>query len=120
VGRHTACEYSRPRVPAGGDGRPDYLRAGGDQGLCAWRVATTGFAPEERIYYEGLRKKGVILATTFPSGAQVEGDSRSAESTLPPVIGVKHLLPTKARILMMLALTRQQRPSEIQRIFNAY
>jgi hypothetical protein len=50
------------------------------------------------------------------------GGGRLAEcrSTLPPVIGVNHLLPTKARILMMLALTRHQRPSEIQRIFNAY
>src|SRR5436309_11035923 len=31
-------------------------------------VATTGFAPEEAAYYEQLRKKGVIVATTFPSG----------------------------------------------------
>jgi L-asparaginase len=83
-------------------------------------VATTGFAPEERIYYDALRKKGVIIATTFPSGAQVESGSRSTESTMPPVIGVKHLMPTKARILMMLALTRHQRPADIQRIFDSY
>ena len=83
-------------------------------------AATTGFAPQERMYYEGLRKKGVIVATTFPSGAQVETASRSSESTLPPVIAVKHLMPTKARILMMLALTRHEKPSDIQKIFDSY
>jgi L-asparaginase len=83
-------------------------------------VATTGFAPEEDKYYQALRKKGVIVATTFPSGEHVGDSPRGAESTLPPVIAVKHLMPTKARILMMLALTRTQKPSEIQKIFDSY
>jgi hypothetical protein len=34
-------------------------------------VVTTGFAPAERAYYEGLQKRNVIDATTFPSGDQV-------------------------------------------------
>ena len=38
----------------------------------------------------------------------------------PPVVVVKHLMPTKARILMMLALTRTQVVSDIQRIFDSY
>ena len=83
-------------------------------------VATTGFAPEESQYYEGLRRKGVIVATTFPSGEQVPSASQSPRSTLPPVIEVKHLMPTKARILMMLALTKTQKPSDIQKIFDTY
>jgi len=83
-------------------------------------VTTTGFAPEEGKYYEGLRKKGVIVATTFPSGSQVDEGSTSPQSTVPPVIAVKHLMPTKARILMMLALTRTQNPSDIQKIFDSY
>lgn len=83
-------------------------------------VATTGFAPEEGKYYESLRKKGVIVATTFPSGEQVDSGSPSSQSTVPPVIAVKHLMPTKARILMMLALTKTQQPSAIQRIFDSY
>ena len=65
-------------------------------------------------------RKGVIVATTFPSGEQVGDSPRSAESALPPVIAVKHLMPTKARILMMLALTRTQNPSDIQKIFDSY
>jgi L-asparaginase len=83
-------------------------------------VATTGFAPEESKYYDGVRKKGVIVATTFPSGEQVDTAPPAAQSALPPVVAVKHLMPTKARILMMLALTKTQNPSEIQKIFDSY
>jgi len=81
-------------------------------------VATTGFAPGESKYYESVRKKGVIVATTFPSGEQV--DSADAGTSSIPVIAVKHLMPTKARILMMLALTKTQNPTEIQKIFDSY
>jgi L-asparaginase len=84
-------------------------------------VATTGFAPEEEKYYEAVRKKGVIVATTFPSGQQIGGDGpATADAALPPLIGVKHLMPTKARILMMLSLTRTQDHSAIQKIFDSY
>ena len=83
-------------------------------------VATTGFAPEESKYYDGVRRKGVIVATTFPSGEQVDSTSQGAQSAAPPVIAVKHLMPTKARILMMLALTKTQSPPEIQKIFDSY
>jgi L-asparaginase/Glu-tRNA(Gln) amidotransferase subunit D len=85
-------------------------------------VTTTGFAPEEATYYEALRPKGVIVAATFPSGEQV--DDRSAASagasSVPPVIAVKHLMPTKGRILMMLALTRTQDAAAVQKIFDSY
>jgi L-asparaginase type II len=83
-------------------------------------VATTGFAPEEAKYYEGIRRKGIIVASTFPSGSQVDDRSTGAQSDLPPVVAVKHLMPTKARILMMLALTRTDKPSDIQKIFDSY
>ena len=83
-------------------------------------VTTTGFAPEEGKYYEALRKKGVIVATTFPSGEQVADAATGPDPALPPVIAVKHLMPTKARILMMLALTRTQKPADIQKIFDSY
>lgn len=83
-------------------------------------VATMGFAPEEAKYYEGLRKKGVIVASTFPSGSQVNAPAVRLEATMPPLVAVNHLLPTKARILMMLALTRTQNVAEIQKIFDSY
>jgi L-asparaginase len=85
-------------------------------------VTTTGFAPEEAKYYEALRRNGVIVAATFPSGEQVDdGAAASAgASSVPPVIAVKHLMPTKARILMMLALTRTQDAAAVQKIFDSY
>ena len=81
-------------------------------------VATTGFSGAERAYYEALQRKGVIIAMTFPSGDQVVSPS-SVRDTF-PVIAVERLLPTHARILMMLALTRTQDVREIQRIFDQY
>jgi L-asparaginase len=81
-------------------------------------VATTGFAPPERAYYENLQRRGIIIAATFPSGDHVA--SANAEPEALPVIAVQRMLPTHARILMMLALTKTQDPKEIQRIFEQY
>jgi L-asparaginase len=78
-------------------------------------VATTGFTPGERTYYETLFKKGVIVVATFPSGDQVASPSRDGFP-----IAVKRLLPLHARILLMVALTKTQDPLEIQRIFDQY
>src|SRR5262249_23492262 len=60
-------------------------------------VVTTGFTPAERTYYEGLQHKGVVVATTFPSGEQV-GSPVSARDNAPTVT-VERMLPTHARIL---------------------
>jgi L-asparaginase len=99
-----------------------YSYAGADGGgmteAKAIIVATTGFSGTERSYYEALQRKGIIIATTFPSGDQVLSPS-SVRDTF-PVIAVERLLPTHARILMMLALTKTQDVREIQRIFDQY
>ena len=81
-------------------------------------VATTGLGGTERTYYENLQRKGVIIATTFPSGDQVASPSSSRDTF--PIVTIERLLPTHARILMMLALTKTQDVREIQRIFDQY
>jgi L-asparaginase len=81
-------------------------------------VATTGLSTVERSYYEGLQRKGVVVATTFPSGDQVASPNANRETL--PLIAVKRMLPTHARILMMLALAKTQDLREIQRIFDQY
>jgi len=81
-------------------------------------VATTGLSNAERAYYDGLQRRGVIIATTFPSGDQVGSPSQARDSL--PLIAVKRMLPTHARILMMLALTKTQDLRDIQRIFDQY
>ncbi|PYS03137.1 MAG: L-asparaginase [Acidobacteria bacterium] len=96
---------------AGSDG-------GGKTDAKAIIVATTGLGGAERNYYEALQRKGVIIATTFPSGDQVASPSSAREAL--PIIAVERLLPTHARILMMLALTKTQDIHEIQRIFDQY
>ena len=107
----------------------------GTEGLVA---ATTGFSPSERDAFTEIRRKGVVIVQAFPSGEHVAGgnagppvarpapgpqaDSPFAgqNQNLPPMVVVQHLLPQKARILLMLALTRTKDPREIQRIFNEY
>jgi L-asparaginase len=81
-------------------------------------VATTALNGAEHTYYEGLMRHGVVVAQTFPSGDQVASPNGVRDSF--PIIAVKRMLPTHARILMMLALTKTQDVREIQRIFDQY
>lgn len=81
-------------------------------------VVTTGLSGAERAYYENLMRHGIVVATTFPSGDQVASPAGVRDSF--PAIAVKRMLPTHARILLMLALTKTQDVREIQRIFDQY
>jgi L-asparaginase len=81
-------------------------------------VATTGLSGTERGYYDNLIRHGVVVATTFPSGDQVISPPGPRDTA--PTVAVKRMLPTHARILLMLALTRTQDVKEIQRIFDQY
>src|SRR5690606_19364460 len=101
----------------------------------------TGFAPGERIPYAEVRRRGVVLVQAFPSGEHVasrrsgapprpvavpqqgRGQGRSGAPGMqaaPPAVSVHHLLPQKARILLMLALTKTKDPGEVQRFFDEY
>ena len=81
-------------------------------------VATTGLTPSERVYYDAIQRKGVVVAATFPSGSQVASPTGPRETV--SVIAVERLLPVHARILLMLALTRTESLREIQRMFDQY
>ena len=83
-------------------------------------VTTTGFTPGEREYYAKLRRRGTMIATAFPSGEQASSQQEGKDQELVTVISSSHLFPTKARILMMLALSITDSPTEIQRIFSEY
>lgn len=118
--------------PGGSGPRYDTLPAG-------IVVSTTGFTRAEASAYRSLRNHGVIVVSAFTSGDNVaaprtpstpsdsarppvtaEDSARTLERAAPPMIGVQHLTPQKARILLMLALTRTRDPIEIQRIFREY
>ncbi len=103
-------------------------------------VTSTGFTRAEAAAYRQLRARGVIVVSAFPSGDNVAtGQLQTppandtarppttatdslmvAERAATPMIGVQHLTPQKARILLMLALSRTRDPAEIQRIFREY
>ena len=91
-------------------------------------VATTGFTRAEGAAYQALRRKGVIVATAFPSGDNVtavggRGGGAAGGNQgppAPPMVIVQHLTPQKARILLMVALTRTKDARELQRIFLLY
>src|SRR5437899_12305186 len=99
-----------------------YYDAGSDGGgkteAKAIIVATTGLSGPERNYYEALQRKGVIIATTFPSGDQVASPSSAREAL--PMVAVERLLPTQARILLILELKKIQDVHEIQLIHEIY
>jgi L-asparaginase len=103
-------------------------------------VTTTGFTRAESVAYRRLRAQGVIVVGAFPSGDNVAAarvsvrsgadstpppvtaadSAMAAERAAPPMLSVQHLTPQKARILLMLALTRTRDPVEIQRMFREY
>jgi len=100
----------------------------GTQGLV---VTTTGFSPSERDAFTEVRRKGVVIVQVFPSGEHVaqafQGGGTGAgprpagsQPPLPPSVAVQHLTPQKARILLMLALTKTKDPREVQRFFDEY
>jgi len=103
-------------------------------------VATTGLTRAEGSVFRALRGAGTVIVTSFPSGdnvnqprsaAEIRSDTvqipktaddslRVAERALPPTVVTQHLTPQKARILLMLALTRTRDPREVQRYFVEY
>ncbi|MDP1568454.1 MAG: asparaginase [Vicinamibacterales bacterium] len=106
-----------------------YSYSGGDGPLVADDtrgvvVATTGYAPGERVPFDAIRRAGTVLVQTFPTGEHVPGvavrPATLQTDAAPPIVQAQHLLPQKCRILLMLALTRTNDPWEVQRIFAEY
>ncbi len=113
-------------------------------------VQSNGFTRAESETFLALRRTGVVVVTVFAGGdnmsgvgrgggppvpdsvqrAAVRGDSARTAApdsargpTLPPappMVTAQHLTPAKARILLMVALTRTKDPREIQRLFQRY
>ncbi len=103
-------------------------------------VSRTGFTCAESASYQTLARSGVVVATVFTSGEDVSEPPTPTDSVSSgmrrscpaldstglfrgkwvPTVTVQHLTPQKARILLMLALTKSRDPREIQRYFNTY
>ncbi|MGE4070875.1 MAG: asparaginase [Lysobacterales bacterium] len=102
-------------------------------------VSNTNFNCEEQMAFLKLARAGTIVVSAFPSGdnvarrwlpeAQVpEQEKEHCEGMDPgdwegawiPPIYAPHLTPQKARILLMLALSRTRDDLEIRQIFERY
>jgi L-asparaginase len=109
----------------------DLIRAAVDQGAKGIVMATAGAGATSGTQADGISYatgKGVFVVITTRTGS-----GRIAARIRPPgprgtaspqryeyQIAGEDLAPLKARILLMLALTRTQDPSDIQRIFTEY
>lgn len=104
---------------AGADGFAiDAAVAAGAKGIVASGFAP-GLVPPAQLEALGkAREQGVVVvqSTRAGSGRVIHIDSRQVEG----VVTGDNLNPWKARVLLMLALTRSSEPREIQRMFNTY
>ncbi|MSO30623.1 MAG: asparaginase [Acidobacteria bacterium] len=100
----------------------DLLRAAVDAGAKGVVIAVagadlTGGSLASGIAYAEGRGVMVVIATRTGSGRIA---ALSASRVRDGLIGGEDLTPLKARILLMLALTRTRSPTDIQRMFTEY
>jgi L-asparaginase len=141
VKRHTAqSEFDLSKVAAlprvdvvmvyqGADG--DLIKAAADRGARGIVLATAGAGATSGTQPDGVSyalKKGVFVVTTTRAGSGRIAPRRGPGAGGPDVdaeerrlaIAGEDLAPVKARVLLMVALTRTTDPSELQRIFSEY
>jgi L-asparaginase len=118
-------------VYQGADG--DLIKAAADAGAKGIVIAGAGAGATSGTQQDGIdyaTKKGVFVVTTTRTGAGRiaagrGGRGRGGAAGPPPDeirrrIAGEDLAPVKARVLLMLGLTRTSDPAEIQRIFTEY
>ena len=113
----------------------DVIKAMADQGAQGIVIASAGAGATSGTQGEGIRyalDKGVFVVTSTRTGSgriAARGGGRGPDASTPPAdssngartrIAAEDLAPVKARILLMLALTVTQDPTEIQRMFTEY
>jgi L-asparaginase len=114
------------------DASGDLIKAAVDQGAKGIVIATAGAGATSGTQNEGIAYatgKGIFIVITTRTGSgriaarMRTGGPRStaaAARRFDYQIAGEDLAPVKARILLMLALTKTQDPTEIQRIFIEY
>src|SRR5262249_31985823 len=133
VKRHTAkSEFDvtavtkLPRVDVvmtyqGADG--DLIKAAADNGAKGIVLATAGAGATSGTQQEGIDyalKKDVAVVTTTRTGSGRIAPRQNAGANPSLRIAGEDLAPVKARVLLMVALTKTSDPAELQRIFSEY
>jgi len=110
----------------GADG--DLIKAAVDSGAKGIVLATAGAGATSGTQAEGITyalSKGVFVVTTTRTGSGRIGPFRGRGGQPPSEeqrrrIAGEDLAPVKARVLLMVALTKTSDPGEIQRMFSEY
>lgn len=101
----------------------DVIKAIVDQGARGIVIASAGAGATSGTQDEGIRyaiDKGVFVVTTTRTGSgRIASRSRGSSGTRFQIQG-EDLAPVKARILLMLALTKTKDGADIQRMFTEY
>jgi len=126
-------------VYQGADG--DLIKASADAGAKGIVIATAGAGATSGTQQAAIAnalKQGILVVTTTRTGSGRIAPPRRGPDAPPPAgggnspfnaltpeersrrIAGEDLAPVKARVLLMLALTRTQDPKEVQRIFSEY
>jgi L-asparaginase len=95
----------------------DLVNAAVDAGAQGIVMATAGAGATAGTQGEGIRyatSKGVAVVITTRTGSGRIAGGRGT------TIGGQDLAPIKARLLLMLALTKTKDPAELRRIFQEY
>jgi len=116
----------------------DVIKALVDQGAKGIVIASAGAGATSGTQFEGIQyavEKGVFVVTSTRTGSGRIASRARPTATTPPAggngggqnrrggdyqIAAEDLAPVKARILLMLALTRTTDVADIQRIFTEY
>jgi L-asparaginase len=102
----------------------DLIRAAVDNGATGIVLATaaggTSRTQLDGVRYAIGRRATVVTATRTGAGRVVANGETGRVVAVPGTIAAEDLAPIKARILLMLALTRTSDPRDLQRIFRDY
>lgn len=109
------------------DAPGDLIQAAVDHGARGIVIATAGAGATSGNQFEGIqyaaeKKIPVVFTTRTGSGRIAAGRRRNgqADPMMNYLISGEDLMPVKARILLMLALTKTSDPAVIQRMFTEY
>jgi L-asparaginase len=116
------------------DASGDLIRAAVDSGAAGIVIAgagagSTSGTQSDAIDYALDKRRVVVMATragsgriapTLPAPSQTPGNGDRSYGQLGYRVFANDLAPLKARVLLMLALTRTTNPAEIQRMFTEY
>ena len=101
----------------------DLIKSAVDAGAKGIVIAGAGVGATSGTQGEGISyatEKGVFVVLTTRAGSGSAGTSGRAGGTPSRRFAGDDMQPVKARILLMLALTKTQDPAEVQRIFREY